>query len=196
VRIFAHPRHRRLARQRVSRPRLSVALRADRGGRAGDQRVASKLPRAGRGRGTGLCRCRHQGRGAGISRYARCLRQRQFRHLRRGRRNACRDRDAWTSRLVVPIENVADGHQAANAAAFSARSSLPALRESQWDEGRAAALVNELLAKPPHRNETAPHSHAKAALHVVGICEELLAAKQRRAGSAAPIARSVRPAKS
>jgi UDP-N-acetylglucosamine--N-acetylmuramyl-(pentapeptide) pyrophosphoryl-undecaprenol N-acetylglucosamine transferase len=100
------------------------------------------------------------------------------------------------SALVVPIENVADGHQAANAAAFSARSSLPALRESQWDEGRAAALVNELLAKPPHRNETAPHSHAKAALHVVGICEELLAAKQRRAGSAAPIARSVRPAKS
>jgi UDP-N-acetylglucosamine--N-acetylmuramyl-(pentapeptide) pyrophosphoryl-undecaprenol N-acetylglucosamine transferase len=98
--------------------------------------------------------------------------------------------------LVVPIETVADGHQAANAKAFSARSALPSLRESQWHDARAAALVSELLAKPPDHAGTAPRLHTRAARNLVEVCEELLAVKQVRRAAARPMARSVRSARS
>jgi UDP-N-acetylglucosamine--N-acetylmuramyl-(pentapeptide) pyrophosphoryl-undecaprenol N-acetylglucosamine transferase len=98
--------------------------------------------------------------------------------------------------LVVPIENVADGHQAANAQAFSARSALPSLRESQWSEAAAAALVSELLAKRKQGGESPSELHARAAQTVVEICEEVLKARATRAASALPIARQVRSAKS
>jgi UDP-N-acetylglucosamine--N-acetylmuramyl-(pentapeptide) pyrophosphoryl-undecaprenol N-acetylglucosamine transferase len=98
--------------------------------------------------------------------------------------------------LVVPIETVADGHQAANATAFSARSAVPCLHESQWRDSRAAALVNELLAAPPCRASSVPPLHTRAALNLVEICEELLAAKHGRRRASPPMARPVRSARS
>jgi UDP-N-acetylglucosamine--N-acetylmuramyl-(pentapeptide) pyrophosphoryl-undecaprenol N-acetylglucosamine transferase len=98
--------------------------------------------------------------------------------------------------LVVPIETVADGHQAANATAFGARSAVPCLRESQWRDTRAAALVNELLAAPPGRAGSVPPLHTRAAMNLVEICEELLAAKHNRRPASPPMARPVRSARS
>ena len=99
------------------------------------------------------------------------------------------------SALVVPIETAADGHQAANAKAFGARGALPVLRESQWQDAQVAALITELLAKPFHRADLAPHLHAGAALNLVEACEELLAVKHSRRAER-PMARSVRSARS
>jgi UDP-N-acetylglucosamine--N-acetylmuramyl-(pentapeptide) pyrophosphoryl-undecaprenol N-acetylglucosamine transferase len=98
--------------------------------------------------------------------------------------------------LVVPIEKVADGHQAANATAFSARTTLPALRESQWRDPRAATLVSELLAAPQHRQASPPPPHTRAALNLVEICEELLAVKHGKRTAAWPMARPARSARS
>lgn len=98
--------------------------------------------------------------------------------------------------LVVPIEAVADGHQAPNAQAFSARSALPFLRENQWRPGHAAALASELLAKPPHRAGAVPRLHTRAALSLVEACEELLAAKPSKRAATPPMARPVRSARS
>jgi UDP-N-acetylglucosamine:LPS N-acetylglucosamine transferase len=98
--------------------------------------------------------------------------------------------------LVVPIETVADGHQAANATAFSTRSALPSLRESQWHDARAAALVSELLAAPRHHPASATRLNIRAALNLVEACEKLLAVKHSGRAPAPPMARPVRSARS
>jgi UDP-N-acetylglucosamine--N-acetylmuramyl-(pentapeptide) pyrophosphoryl-undecaprenol N-acetylglucosamine transferase len=98
--------------------------------------------------------------------------------------------------LVVPIETVADGHQAANAAAFSACRAMPCLRESQWRDTHAASLMNELLAAPTRQPSSVPPLHTRAALNLVEICEELLAAKHGRRPASPPMARQFRSARS
>lgn len=98
--------------------------------------------------------------------------------------------------LAVPIENVADGHQAANAEAFSARSALPSLRETEWNEAGAAAQVSALFSLRSRRLGRVAPRHAEAAPYIVEICEELLEARHSAGADDAPIVRSARSAKS
>jgi UDP-N-acetylglucosamine--N-acetylmuramyl-(pentapeptide) pyrophosphoryl-undecaprenol N-acetylglucosamine transferase len=98
--------------------------------------------------------------------------------------------------LAVPIENVADGHQAANADAFSTRSALPSLREGEWQEGEAAKRVMQLVSRDPLRGDGGAQLHAQAAPSIVAICEALLEMRQSGRAGASPMAHQARSAKS
>ena len=80
--------------------------------------------------------------------------------------------------FLVPLPGAANDHQAANAAAYSARTGAAVVPESQWDAPRLAARIAGILADPRElqllRQGAAQWDNTDAALRVVRACERIL----------------------
>lgn len=87
--------------------------------------------------------------------------------------------------LIVPISEVADDHQLANARAFAARTGAAWVREADWDEEAVARSLAHTLADAEAWRTAAARVRAMArpdaAAAIVDACERLLA--DCRAGS-------------
>ena len=85
--------------------------------------------------------------------------------------------------LIVPISEVADDHQAANARAFADRTCAIWVREADWDEAAAvehlARMLGDAQAWQSAATRVRAAAHPDAASAVVGACERLLTARGR-----------------
>ncbi|WP_142846706.1 glycosyltransferase [Telmatospirillum sp. J64-1] len=75
--------------------------------------------------------------------------------------------------MVVPVAAVADGHQDFNAAAFSAATGHPWVREADWDEDREARRLAGMLDGRGRDGKTVPQGDA-AAEAIVDACARRL----------------------
>jgi len=82
--------------------------------------------------------------------------------------------------LIVPISEVADDHQLANARAFAAHAGAAWVREADWDEAAVAKHLGHTLADAEAWGVAAARMRAvarpDAAAAVAEACERLLAA--------------------
>jgi UDP-N-acetylglucosamine--N-acetylmuramyl-(pentapeptide) pyrophosphoryl-undecaprenol N-acetylglucosamine transferase len=85
--------------------------------------------------------------------------------------------------LIVPIDDVADGHQVANARAFAGRTGARWVREADWDEAATAESLARVLADAEALQNARVRMRAAgrpdAASAVVTACEHLLAGRRR-----------------
>jgi UDP-N-acetylglucosamine--N-acetylmuramyl-(pentapeptide) pyrophosphoryl-undecaprenol N-acetylglucosamine transferase len=80
--------------------------------------------------------------------------------------------------FLVPLSGAANDHQSANAAAYAARTGAIVVKEFEWDAGRLAVRIADILANPEElrllRERAGLWNNADAALHVVRACERIL----------------------
>lgn len=86
--------------------------------------------------------------------------------------------------LIVPISEVADDHQLANARAFADRTGTALVREADWDEAAVAERLAHTLSDAGAWTTAASRmraaARADAAAAIVDACERLLSARRPR----------------
>jgi len=101
--------------------------------------------------------------------------------------------------LLVPVADVADDHQRANAQAFASRAATPWIRETEWDRRTIAESLAQLFRDPDALRAAAKRmsgaARIDAADEIVSGCERLLAERWSKIKSASIRAAPRRSAK-